>query len=65
LLLVAPAHAHDERFLAALRPLLNAVPVEDMRTANYMVDRDADKATPEAAALWLAQRIKSRSAPKS
>jgi osmoprotectant transport system permease protein len=65
LLLVAPAHAHDERFLAALRPLVNAVPVEDMRTANYMVDRDADKATPEAAALWLGERIRSRSAPKS
>jgi osmoprotectant transport system permease protein len=65
LLLVSPAHAQDERFLAALRPLVNAVPVEDMRTANYMVDRDADKATPEAAALWLGDRIKSRSGPKS
>lgn len=53
-LLVSPAHAHDTRFLAALRPLLNTIPVETMRQANYRVDRDTDKATPEAAAEWLA-----------
>lgn len=63
LMLVSPAHAHDERFLAALRPLVNAVPITDMRAANYMVDRDTAKATPEAAALWLAARVRSRSAP--
>jgi osmoprotectant transport system permease protein len=28
-----------------------------MREANYRVDRDADKQTPEAAARWLAARI--------
>jgi osmoprotectant transport system permease protein len=28
-----------------------------MREANYMVDRDADKATPEAAAKWLAGKL--------
>ncbi|WP_404710640.1 ABC transporter permease/substrate-binding protein [Sphingomonas sp. MMS24-J13] len=60
LLLVSPAHAHDERFLAALRPLLGAVPVEDMRTANYMVDRDSGKSTPDMAARWLAGRIAGR-----
>jgi osmoprotectant transport system permease protein len=63
LLLVSPAHAHDERFLAALRPLLGAVPVEDMRTANYMVDRDSGKSTPEAAAQWLAGRVAARTKP--
>ena len=62
LLLVAPAHAHDARFLAALRPLVGAIRVEDMRTANYMVDRDTDKATPQAAAAWLAGQIRARSA---
>ncbi len=60
MLLVSPAHAHDQRFLAALRPLVNAIPVEDMRTANYMVDRDSGKATPDAAARWLADRIAAR-----
>lgn len=57
ILLVAPRRAKDQRFTDALRPLVNAVPVEAMREANYMVDRDADKATPEAAATWLANRI--------
>lgn len=55
--LVAPRRAKDKRFTDALQPLVNAVPVEAMREANYMVDRDADKATPEAAATWLADRI--------
>jgi osmoprotectant transport system permease protein len=56
LLLVSPARAHDRRFLAALRPLVGSIPVERMREANYMVDRDTDKATPEAAARWLVRR---------
>lgn len=53
ILLAAPLRAHDQRFLAALRPLVNRISIEDMRTANYSVDRDADKQTPEAAARWL------------
>jgi osmoprotectant transport system permease protein len=57
ILLAAPARAHDQRFLAALRPLVNRIRVEDMRIANYSVDRDSDKQTPEAAARWLSERI--------
>ncbi len=57
LLLASPARAHDARFLAALRPLVGAIPVTAMREANYMVDRDTAKASPDAAALWLARRI--------
>lgn len=57
ILLVAPRRGDDARFTAALRPLLGAISVETMREANYMVDRDSDKATPEAAANWLAKRI--------
>jgi osmoprotectant transport system permease protein len=56
LLLVSPARAHDARFLAALRPLVGSIDVERMREANYMVDRDTDKATPEQAARWLVRR---------
>ncbi|WP_174275104.1 glycine betaine ABC transporter substrate-binding protein, partial [Sphingomonas bacterium] len=56
-LLLAPAHARDARLRAALTPLIGAIPVETMREANYQVDRDADKATPEAAAAWLARAI--------
>jgi osmoprotectant transport system permease protein len=56
-LLVAPARAADARFLGAVRPLVNAIPVEAMRQANYMVDRDTDKQSPDTAARWLAGRI--------
>ena len=56
-LLASAAHAHDPRFLAAVAPLVGAIPVAAMQQANYMVDRDAAKATPEAAAQWLAAKI--------
>ena len=56
LLLAAPRRANDQRFLAALRPLLGAIGVERMRQANLMVDRDADKRTPAEAARWLMSR---------
>jgi osmoprotectant transport system permease protein len=52
-LLVSPERARDAGFLAALKPLLGAVPIERMRRANLMVDRDVDKRSPEAAARWL------------
>jgi len=58
ILLAAPARAHDARFLAALRPLVNRIHVEDMREANYSVDRDQAKATPEQAAAWLDARTR-------
>lgn len=57
ILLLAPARRGDRRFAAALRPLVGRIPVEAMREANYLVDRDRDKRTPEAAARWLATRI--------
>ena len=56
ILMVSPRRANDARFQAVLRPLVGGIRVEDMRTANYMVDRDTDKASPEAAARWLAQQ---------
>ncbi|PZQ63048.1 MAG: ABC transporter permease [Sphingomonas taxi] len=57
IVLLSPAHRRDARFAAALRPLLGRVPVAAMREANYLVDRDRDKQSPEAAATWLARRI--------
>jgi osmoprotectant transport system permease protein len=56
-ILVSPKRAHDARFIAALRPLIGAIPVEAMRKANLSVDRDADKQTPEAAARTLEAAI--------
>ncbi|WP_431469436.1 ABC transporter permease/substrate-binding protein [Sphingosinithalassobacter sp. LHW66-3] len=57
ILLIAPEHADDDRFVEALRPLIGAIPVEAMREANYMVDRDEEKVSPAEAARWLEQRI--------
>lgn len=57
IVLAAPARREDARFLNALRPLGNAIAVELMREANYRVDRDSGKESPEAAAAWLDGRI--------
>ncbi len=57
-ILVSPRRAGDARFLAALRPLIGAIPVEAMRKANLSVDRDTDKATPEAPARALEAAIR-------
>ena len=56
-LLLAPARRDDARFRAALAPLVGRIPVAAMRSANYLVDRDADKKSPEAAAAWLATKV--------
>ena len=52
-LLVSPRRARDAEFVAALKPLLGAVPIDRMRRANLMVDRDSDKRSPQDAARWL------------
>src|SRR3954465_2005695 len=52
-LLASPRRARDTRFLAALKPLLGALPIDRMRRANLMVDRDTDKRSPGDAARWL------------
>ena len=56
LLLISPAMARRARLVATLRPLLGSISVERMRQANYMVDRDADKRSPDEAARWLDPR---------
>jgi osmoprotectant transport system permease protein len=66
-ILVSPRRAHDGSFVAALKPLLGAIPIERMRQANLMVDRDSDKNSPEEAARWLLRpaRAPPPSAPRS
>ena len=54
ILLVSPKRAKDAAFLAALRPLVDAIDVATMREANR---RASGGATPEAAARWLDGRI--------
>jgi len=55
-LLLSPRRAGDKRLVAALTPLIGAIPIDRMRQANLMVDRDADKRTPAEAATWLLGR---------
>ncbi|MEO9617196.1 MAG: ABC transporter permease/substrate-binding protein [Parasphingorhabdus sp.] len=58
ILLLAPERADDDRFVAAINPLVGAIAVENMREANYMVDREDDKKTPEQAAGWLNEKLR-------
>ncbi|RZF63010.1 ABC transporter permease subunit [Sphingomonas populi] len=57
ILLLSPEHAKDARFQAVLKPLIGRISVETMREANYLVDRDADKKSPEEAARWLEKKV--------
>ncbi len=57
LLLLGPKAARDARLVETLRPLLGAIRVDKMRKANFMVDRATDKASPDAAARWLAKAV--------
>ncbi|MCR5879083.1 glycine betaine ABC transporter substrate-binding protein [Phenylobacterium sp. J367] len=56
--LVSPRRKDDPRLLAALQPLIGAVPVEAMRAANYSVDRDVEKAVPAEAARALEAKLR-------
>ncbi|MBY0582805.1 MAG: ABC transporter permease/substrate-binding protein [Sphingomonas sp.] len=57
ILMVSPRHKRDARFIGALTPLIDHIPVDLMRRANYLVDRDTDKKSPEDAARWLEGQI--------
>ncbi|MFA5962737.1 MAG: ABC transporter permease/substrate-binding protein [Sphingomonas sp.] len=57
ILMVDPKHAHDARLVGVLQSLVGRIPVEAMREANYRVDRDTDKDSPDAAARWLEKRV--------
>ena len=55
-LLLSPKRAKDERLIAALTPLLNAVPVALMREANARAAGGGSSA--DEAARWLGSKIK-------
>ena len=57
IILISPRRRNDEALRAALLPLIGAIPVERMRQANYMVDRDSGRVSPEQAARWLESAI--------
>ena len=56
-ILISPKRANDAAFKAQLAPLLGAISADAMRKANYEVDRDQDKRSPEQAAADLARAI--------
>jgi osmoprotectant transport system permease protein len=56
IVMISANRADDPVLLAALRPLVGAIPIERMREANMMVDRETNKATPAAAARWLEEQ---------
>ncbi len=58
MMLVAPGRGSDDRFVNAIKPLVGAITVENMREANYKVDREADKRSPGQAARWLDEQIR-------
>ncbi len=55
IVLVSPKRAHDDKLLAALKPLIGAIDVAIMRAANLRASSGATSAG--AVAQWLAQQI--------
>jgi osmoprotectant transport system permease protein len=60
MILISPRRRNDATLRAALAPLIGAIPVERMREANYMLDRDTDKATVREAAQFLGEKLAGR-----
>jgi osmoprotectant transport system permease protein len=58
LLLLGPKSGRDAKLVATLRPLVGAISVDAMRKANFMVDRQRDKVSPDDAARWLATVVR-------
>lgn len=58
IMLLAPKRGSDDKFIAALNPLIGAITVENMREANYTVDREDNKKTPRQAAVWLNDKLR-------
>jgi len=60
ILLLAPKRAHDEALIAALQPLIGAVPVELMRAANLRAAGGGAEASAVEVAKWLGEQIGKR-----
>lgn len=56
--LISAKHAHDQKLIATLKPLIGAIDLKTMQRANLMVDRQKDKRTPEQTAEWLAAHLR-------
>ena len=60
ILLLAPRRANDERLIAALKPLIGAIPVELMREANLRAANSGAAASPADVARWMWKRIEKK-----
>jgi osmoprotectant transport system permease protein len=58
IVLLSPERAADPVLRRALQPLVGAIPIEVMREANQMVDRDEGKISPAQAAAWIEERAR-------
>lgn len=57
ILLLNKRVADHPRLINILKPLVGNIPIERMRQANYMVDRDEDSITVSEAAKWLKEEV--------
>jgi osmoprotectant transport system permease protein len=55
--LICPRRSKDRVLIDAITPLLGRISIEQMREANLMVDGDANRASPQQAAGYLARSI--------
>jgi osmoprotectant transport system permease protein len=56
IVMLSPARASDAALRGALQPMIGAIPIDLMRAANQLVDRDENKLSPAQAAAWLAKQ---------
>ncbi len=61
ILLLGEEAAGSPALVDALRPLMSAISIDDMRQANHMVDRDTDKRSIGQAAAWLDGQLRGAS----
>jgi len=54
ILLLSPRHARDEKLINAVKPLIDAIPVNLMREANA---RASGGTSPDAVARWLSEKL--------
>jgi osmoprotectant transport system permease protein len=57
-LLVSSKRAGDEKFLAALKPLVGAISIETMREANLKASGGGADGSPAEVAKWLSEKIR-------
>jgi osmoprotectant transport system permease protein len=57
ILLLSPRRANDAKLIAALKPLVDAIPIKLMRAANRRAASGGAGASPPEVARWLAHEI--------